>query len=215
MAFIPTPDVAHIKVVGQLDNQQTVNDLYFVSTAPPISQFTLLALASGIGTWVANEYAPLLPETWHGVEVAARDLTSQFSFVASQGLSSATGGIAGEQAPNNVTANIVFRTGLAGRNNHGANRIPGLPNSLVDINEIDAAHLADWVSAYSLLIAGGGSTPAGWTWVVLSQFSGFTIVEGKKVPTPRAEGVFHEIFSVIFVDQIVDSQKTRLPKHGK
>lgn len=215
MAFVPTPDVAHVKIIGQLDNQQTVNDLYFVSTAPPISQFTLASLAAGIGAWAAGDYAPLLPETWAGVEVAARDLTSQFSFVATDSLAGTTGGISGEQAPNNVTANLTLRTGLAGRNNHGANRIPGIPNSLIDVNVIDAAHLGAWVAAYSLLIAGGGSTPAGWTWVVLSQFSGFTIVDGKKVPTPRVEGVYHEIFSVIFTDNIVDSQKTRLPKHGK
>jgi hypothetical protein len=213
MAFVPVANVAAIQIVGEIDKQETVNDLYFVSTAPPISQASLQVLVSTIGAWVISQLAPQLNEGWSGDFVRGRDLTSQFSFIASSALGGAPGGISGEPAPNNVTSNITFGTSLAGRNNHGSNRIPALTNSLIDVNTIDGGWQNAVATAYALLIAPSTTLPGGWTWVVVSRFSGTDTVTGK--PIPRVAGVFHEIFSCYFTDQIVDSQKTRLPKHGR
>jgi outer membrane lipoprotein SlyB len=213
MVFVPVANVAAIQIVGSIDSQETVNDLYFVSTAPPISQTTLQTLVSSIATWVIGNLAAQLNEAWNGDFVSGRDLTSQFSFIASSALGGVAGGITGEPAPNNVTSNITFGTSLAGRNNHGSNRIPALSNSLISVNTIDSGWQDAVATAYALLIAPSITLPGGWTWVVVSRFSGTDPLTGK--PIPRIAGVFHEIFSCYFTDQIVDSQKTRLPKHGR
>lgn len=215
MAFVPCPNVAHIALIGETDGQQTFNDLYFVSTAPPINAVTLEGLRVAIANWYNASIAPLLSETWAFVLASSRDLTTQNSFVFRGAVGPTPGGVAGEQAPSNVTANITFSSGLAGRSNHGSNRIPGIPNSLVDTNTLDATFLSDIITAYVDLLAPSPILPGGWTWVNLSRYSGSTIVDGKKVPTPRAEGVFHEVFTCYFTDTIVDSQKTRLPGHGR
>jgi len=215
MVFVPCQDVAHVAFIGETDGQQTVNDLYFISTAPPINFSSLVTLVNTLGTWYGAALGNLYAETWQYSHARGRDLTSQASFVYVSTLGATAGGVAGEQAPSNVSANIVFGTSLAGRNNHGSNRIPGIPNSLVDTNTLDSTFLTDIVNAYADLLAPSSILPSGWTWVNVSRFSGSTIVDGKKVPTPRVAGVMHEIFDVFFPDTIVDSQKTRLPGHGK
>jgi hypothetical protein len=216
MPFVPVTNVAHIQLIGATDGQETVNDLYFVSTAPPITALSLSALTGTLGTWYASNIAPLLSASWIYGHARGRDLTSALSFVATRtDLGGTAGGVSGEQAPSNVAANVTFGTGLAGRNNHGSNRVPAIANSLVDTNTLDTDWLLSVLDAYFMLVAPSGTLPGGWTWVVPSRYSGFTIVDGKKVPTPRDPAVFHEVFDVYFTDNIVDSQKTRLPKHGR
>jgi hypothetical protein len=216
MPFIPVLNVAQVGLVGEIDGQETVNDLYFVSTAPPITALSLAALAASLDTWYSGEIAPQLNENWAYSHTRARDLTTQFSFIATNADNAGTiGGVTGECTPNNVAANVTFGTTLAGRNNHGSNRVPALSNSMVDINRLDVTWLQNIVIAYSLLVAPSTALPGGWTWVVVSRYSGSSIIDGKVVPTPRVAGIYHEIFDVYFTDQFVDSQKTRLPKHGR
>lgn len=215
MAFVPVPNVAHIVLVGETDGQETDNDLYFVSTAPPITALSLATLTDTVSGWYGANIRPQLADIWFYSHARGRDLTSQNSFVAVSVDGSGAGAVGTEQAPSNVTTNVTFGTGLAGRNNHGSNRIPAIPNAVIDTNTFINPFLPDILDAYDLLLAPSLTLPGGWTWVVVSQFSGSTLIDGKKVPTPRAEGIFHEIFDVYFVDDLVDSQKTRLPKHGK
>lgn len=216
MPFVPVPNVAHITLNGETDGQSTVNNLYFASTAPPITAVSLATLTSTLENWYVDEIAPNLSETWVFSHARGRDLTAQDSFVFISATGAGiTGGVSGEQSPSNVSANVVFESGLAGRNNHGSNRVPAIPNSLIETNTLDSTWLINILVAYNLLIAPSTTLPGGWTWVVVSRFSGSSIVDGKEVPTPRAEGIFHEIFSTFFADQFVDSQKTRLPKHGQ
>jgi hypothetical protein len=216
MPFVPCANVAQVQLIGQTDGQETVNDLFFVSTAPPITAVSLATLIGNLGSWYVSQVAPNLSETWIYDHARGRDLTSQFSFVGTNTAGSGTpGGISGEQAPSNVTSNITFGTTLAGRNNHGSNRLPALPNSVITLNTIDTGWLNAILTAYNMLVAPSTTLPGGWTWVVLSRFSGSTLVDGKKVPTPRVAGIFHEVFDPYFTDNIVDSQKTRLPKRGR
>lgn len=216
MAFIPATNVAHVQFVGETDGQETVNDLYFISTAPPITAVGLAALSVALDSWYGTQIRPLLSETWSYDFTRSRDLTSQNSFVDTNVNTRGAGGVTGEQAPNNVSANITLSTGLAGRNMHGSNRIPGIPNSVVTLNTLDETFLSDILTAYDLLLAPSTTLPGGWTWVWVSFFSGsFIDVDGKKKPSPRAAGVTHEIFDLYFTDAFVDSQKSRLPKHGK
>lgn len=216
MPFIPATNVAHITLIGETDGQETVNDLFFISTAPPITALSLQTLTTAVGSWYGANIAPQLSETWAYSHARGRDLTSATSFVAVDVTNSGPGGIAGEQAPSNVAVNVVFGTGLAGRSLHGSNRVPALPNSVVTTNNVDLTFLGALLDAYDLLLAPSITLPAGWTWVMVSFFSGsFIDVDGKRKPTPRVAGVPHEIFDVFFPDDIVDSQKTRLPGHGR
>jgi hypothetical protein len=77
-------------------------------------------------------------------------------------------------------------------------------------NQIDSATAAAFVDAYSLLLDFGQDIGA--SWVVVSRFSG---VDANGDPIPRAAGVTTPITSVLVVDNIVDSQRRRLPGRGR
>lgn len=205
MAFIPVADCAQIRVEGRVDGQQTINDLYFRHTTGPIAAADLLALANAMETWASAAYAPVLNEAWSGVQITARDLTSQVGFAAVASLSGIVGGTAGEAAPNNCTMAVSFRSAFSGRSFRGRNYVPCLTNSQVTGNNIDADWAQSVVDAYALLLFGGGSLPAGWVWVIVSRFT---------LGAPRVSGVFNEVFSVLVSDLIVDSQRRRLPGRG-
>jgi len=205
MTFIPVENCAHVLIQGSLFGQQVDNDLYFRHTTGPIAASDLVTLATDIGSWWTTTIVPLLNEQYTAIFARARDLTTQFGFSSEVSLGATAGGVTGESAPNNCTMAVSFRTAFVGRSNRGRNYVPVLTNSQVTDNTIDAGFATDIVNGYALLIAGGGATPAGWTWVVVSRFN---------AGLPRVAGVFNEIFTVLTTDLIVDSQRRRLPGRG-
>jgi len=116
------------------------------------------------------------------------------------------GGVATEQAPNNVAPAISLGTGLGGRSSHGRNYIVGTPNTMVNINTIDPAFIGAFTNAYAQLLPGGGNDPTPYVFSVVSYFSG-----GVQRGTPFS----WPVRSVGFTDNIVDSQRRRLPGRGK
>jgi len=197
--------VAHLRIEGRVDNQQTINDIYCRHTTGAIAAADLQALATTISAWYVTNMLPVLNEAFSGVAVHARDLTSSIGFTADVPMSG-TGAESGEAAPNNVSMAVSFRTSLSGRSNRGRNYVPVISNSQITGNVIDTAWAQSVVDAYALLLFGGGGLPAGWVWVVVSRFTG---------GLPRVAGTFQEVFSVLVTDLIVDSQRRRLPGRGK
>jgi len=206
MAFIPVPDTAHVRLEGRVDAQQVINDLYFRHTTGPIAAADLGGLLTALASWQFSSMAPLWNEAWSGVQISGRDLTSVTGFVGTTSTVGVVGGTSGEAAPNNCTMAVSFRSALAGRSFRGRNYVPVLTNSQVTGNLIDTSWQADVVAGYSELIFGGGALPAGWVWVVVSRFTN---------SAPRTTGIFSEIFNVIVTDNVVDSQRRRLPGRGK
>lgn len=206
MPFIPVADVAHVRIEGRMDNQETINDLYFRHTTGAIAAADLVALDEAIAVWYGGTMAPLLNEGWHGVAVHGRDLTTALGFVNDRSIGTVVGGISGEAAPNNCTMAVSFRSALSGRSNRGRNYVPVLTNSQVTGNFIDSDWAQSIVDGYAELLFGGGALPGGWVWVVVSRFTN---------NEPRVAGVFNEVFSVLVTDLVVDSQRRRLPGRGK
>lgn len=211
MAFIPVPDTAQIRFEGAVDGQQTINDIYAFRAGGMVLS-DLQSLVTNMVAWFQLSFAPNLSEDWHCVAVHGRDLTTALSFVVDQDAGATPGGTTGEAAPNNVAACISFRTGLAGRSFRGRNYIPAIPNSNVTLNTLDPSWMLGMTNAYGLLLFGGGALPAGWDWVIASRFSG---VDGSGNPIPRVSGITTPIINTLFSNDIVDSQRRRLPGRGK
>lgn len=91
MAFIPVDSVAHMRIEGSVDGQETINDLYFRRTTGPITAADLLTLTNAIETWVETDIAPKYNEAWSGRKVAGRDLTLINGFVAEASLTGVVG----------------------------------------------------------------------------------------------------------------------------
>jgi hypothetical protein len=210
MAFIPVPNVAQITMEGAVDRQQTINDIYFEVSGGGITGVNLFAITFAVATWFAGTFAPLLSRDWAAVRVRGRDLTAANSFIAEAG-AAAVGGIDEEAAPNNVAACIKLATAVAGRSFRGRNYIPGIPNSKVTLNTLDAGFIADFENAYSSL-TGAGTFLAGWEMVVVSRFTG----GGPGVPSaPRVAGIATPVTAGIFTSPYVRSMRSREIGHGK
>ncbi|HKH19362.1 MAG TPA: hypothetical protein VKB53_00360 [Gammaproteobacteria bacterium] len=202
MPFQAAPDIAQVTIHGSVDNQLTINDLYFFSSGG-INLTNLATLEAAIATWVIGELAPLLSDDWTATKVRCVDLTTQTGPVVEVPVV-ATGGTAGEACPNNVAAVVSFRTAQRGRSARGRNFVPAVPGSLVTLNTLDAGWITDIITAY-LSLVGAGTFVLGWQWVVLSR-----VFEG----APRAVGIGIPITSTLMTTNTVKSMRSREVGHG-
>lgn len=211
MPFVPVPAVAEVELRYLWDTQNCENTLYFES-GDPIDAGLLLNLAEAIEGWWETNVQPLLSSDVALNEVFSIDLTTSTGPVASftTGLP-LLGSVGVEAVPANVAPCISFKTANRGRSFRGRNYLIGLPNSFVAGNHMAADWMANMVEAYQALNAAVASQ--GFAHVVVSRFSGSTIVGGIKVPTPRVTGLSTAVTTYSFVDDVVDSQRGRLPNH--
>jgi hypothetical protein len=203
MAFQPATNIAGIKLQGVVDNQMTINDLYFEITGGSITAVNLSTLVLSCQSWFINELAPLLSEDWSTVQVIGVDLgLSDGPLISS--LNSTPGGVTGEAAPNNVAACINLSSANRGRSGHGRNYVPAIPNSVITLNTMSPTFLADVTSAYEILV-GAGTFLAGWQLVVLSRETALS---------QRAVGLGFPVVSVGFKANTVRSMRSRSIGHG-
>lgn len=203
MPFQPAPNVAQVQILGSVDSQLTINNLYWEISGGGITPVNLDTLVDSIANWVNTSLAPILSEDWSFTRVIGTDLTTQTGFrVEAPG--SATGGVTGEAAPNNVAACVSFRTGLAGRSYHGRNYVPAIPNAEINLNAMSPSFLSALSGAYVTLIGAGSFVP-GWQWGVLSR---------KQAGVPLANAILTPIISVTFTSPYVRSMRSRSVGHG-
>jgi len=115
------------------------------------------------------------------------------------------GGNANPALPNNVTLAIKFSTAGRGRASRGRNYILGITEESVTANQVGPGFITAYVSAYQALFTALGDMTNPWTWVVYSRQLNNAL---------RAEGLAQEILNVGFVDNVIDSQRRRLPGRG-
>jgi len=205
MAFIPVANTAQLDIIYTCDSQRVENTLYArFSTAPDATQIADLAAAVK-AAWIDN-IMPLLSSTVSLIAVEASDLTSASGpqTIDTGGLPEA-GGVTSRAMPSNVALCVSFRTGLRGRSFRGRNYLPGMSSDAVSegVNEVNAAYQTSIRNAYlavQLTIEGVGAE-----WVVVSRYA-----DG----SPRTAGVATPITNVVFTDNVVDSQRRRLPGRG-
>lgn len=211
MAFVPVANTVMAELRYTWDTEPVENTLYFLGDDPPDAT-NMLALGNAIITWWGVSMQSSIADVVEFREVYLTDLTTNTgpAITANLGLP-LLGSANNEPVPSNVAPCISFRTANRGRSFRGRNYLIGLPGDSVDGNTLSSTYTTDMVAAYGDLQALVVSV--GYTWVVVSRYSGFTIVAGKKVPTPRAAGIATPVTSVLFTDNIVDSQRGRLPNH--
>lgn len=211
MPFVPADKVAEVELRYLLDSQRVENTLYFKAT-DIIDAGMLNALAALVETWWEDNVQAHLSSDIELNEVFATDLTSSTGPVSSFTTGLPLGGTVGVEAePANVAPCISFKTANRGRSFRGRNYIPGIPGTFVAGNHMSGEWMADMVDAYEALNA--AVSGESWVHVVISRFSGSTIVDGKKIPTPRVAAVVTPVTTYSFVDDVVDSQRGRLPNH--
>ena len=213
MPFVPVPNTVQINTVYELDSQEVETTSYY-KKATAVTTSDLTSLLEEVNTIVRTQLIPFLGNTITLVRLVGTLLSTVDGLIAVSTTSlPVSGGASGEAAPNNVALTMSIRTAARGRSFRGRNYIPGIPKDLITESEVGSGSVAAYTDAYTALMGAGADL--GFEMVVVSRFSGFTIVGGRKVPTPRAEGIATPVTNVFVVDNTVDSQRRRLPGRGR
>lgn len=212
MAVVLTADTMEVIIQGRVDQQITLNTLWFQKAGGAITPSDVVAVTTAVGNWFSGTLAPLLSQDWAAETVHGQDWSVGAGAVAEFSVGPTVGGVGSEAAPNNVAACLSFSGGSAGRFARGRNYIPALPNALVTLNTLDNGFMNDLLTAYGQLLPAGAVDLSGFVWVVNSRFSGVD-VDGK--PIPRGAGLTTQISNVVFKTPFVRSMRTREVGKGK
>lgn len=213
MPFVPVPQTALVELQCLWRGQKVENTIWVHDDSGPLDAARVGEIATLTGAWFDSTYLTLISNE---VEFLQALVTDESDPAGPTGTSGGGGDVGGAPTPsqaNNVTLAISFRTAGRGRSSRGRNYIIGVPGTLVAGNDVDASFRTDMIAAYNTL--NGSLAGSGFSHVVASRFLGFTIVDGKKVPTPRAEGITNTVLTYSFFDSVVDAQRRRLPGRGR
>jgi len=210
MTFVPVDNTVLVEMRMTEELQNVENTLYFHrNTAWDVTDMN--GLGDDMISWWEASIAPLV---WAGLqlrEVAVTDLTSAIAPAVTRTPAGVLiGELGGDHLPNNVSLAISFRTANRGRSFRGRNYICGLVESQATGSVVDEAVLTAYAAAYNLLPGVVAAVDA--TWVVVSRFSGMG--GSPRKPIPRAAGLHTNVTTAVFTDNVVDSQRNRLPKRG-
>ena len=203
MPFQAVPDVAQCQLMGVVDSQLTINDLYFEISGGGITPVNLGLLANAVALWFSGSLAPLLSEDWSATRVVATDLGSPTG-ARRENPAITPGGITGEAAPNNVAAVVSLRTDQRGRSGRGRNFVPAIPNSVITLNTLDDTYISDLTSAYFALVGPGTFIP-GWQLVIVSRVSAGVV---------RPTGIAIPVTDTLMTSNSVRSMRSREIGHG-
>jgi hypothetical protein len=205
MAIAPNPFVAQAELRYSQDAQEVENILHFLASTVWTAE-DCARLAQELGVWWNAEVRTLQTS-----DVALREIyvKGMLNGSAPEGTDSTYSGIQGAVAapslPNNVTCSISFRTGRTGRSYRGRNYIIGLAEEAVLRNKVAGSILEAWTNAYIALKPESIYIAAG-VWSVYSQRAAGAL---------RSVGLATPIATALFVNDIVDSQRRRLPGRGQ
>jgi len=192
------------------DGQRIENTLYF-SKATGWNAGSATSILNDLLEWWTTSIKPLVHTSVIVRELVGTDLSSGTGFqVTVTPATILTGARTDEPMSNGQTLAISFRTANRGRSYRGRNYTVGWTIDQVFGNEVVQEHLDDYVAAYTMLRTTIAPDALA-TWVVVSRFSG---VDGDGKPIPRVTGIATLITAVLFVDNIVDFQRRRLPTRG-
>lgn len=207
MAFIVCPQCASAELRGTLSDQKIESVLGFRFDTFPM-QADLDDLSFACAQWWNADAKFLLPPNYVSREVFVRDLNGLDSLSSTSIAGAGTVGLYGSAGnANNVTMCVSFRTNRTGRSYRGRNYWP-LAKEGTNANIISGGLLTDVPQLYMdfFLDPAFGVTANGkWTWCVISRYN-----DGEA----RLEGVGTPITRALVVDNVVDSQRRRLPGRG-
>ena len=209
MPFIPVANTVMAELLFSLDNENLENTLYF-EKAGAWEVVDIQALGTALNNWCVAQYLPPQVNSLAFRGTQLTDLTTESSAGLEMPQSPPEfGDQVTDAMPANVAPCISFRTGSRGRSFRGRNYIAGIPEGVVAGNRFSGDWAAAMTAAYNNLIAIAADLDC--TWVVVSRYSGMGGTPRR--PIPRAAGVTTPVLSASFTDNIVDSQRRRLPNH--
>ena len=201
MAFQAVPDAAEI-VVSYLQNAVQSNNVMHAVKPGGYQLADLVALAVAVDLTVGTDWLPLQTLDAAYQQTLVRGLAFINDQETVNNTSAAFGGDVSEGLPANVTISIKKGSSLTGRNARGRLYWMALPQNQLKSNEnlVATAALSDIVDAVEAMRA--AITATIWTAAIVSRF-----LDNVKRPF----GVTFEWTETSAVDEVVDTQRRRLP----
>jgi hypothetical protein len=204
MPFVPAPNIVKLEIRATKAGQKIENRLHInCFHTPTMADFS--AIHSIVVTSVTSAWLPQLPGDVTLVSNFFQSLQEENGIQLEAPYSAGTIGTqAGQPGPNQNTICVSLRSGAAGRSARGRLYWLGLSEEQYTGNLIDASDLTAIVGAVdnlrAQLIAGGYH---------------IMIVSYIHNGVPRPGGpVYFDVLSVLAVDNVIDSQRRRMPGHG-
>ena len=208
MAYQPVAATALVELVYQVGTTIQENTLYFRHAATSWTPVELTTLGNEMAAWWEASIAPLASIDVSLVRVDVTDLSEQFGSKVVIPLDPAvTGEASTDRLPSNVSMAVTFTTGKRGRAFRGRNFVVGLVEGQVNDDQVNGSAVSLYLAAYNALLVGGSSQPTDATWVVVSR------VVNQVVQMPTA--LTNPVLAAVVADDIVDSQRRRLPGRGR
>lgn len=206
MAFVSIANACAVELRFNWQSQRCALTFGF-SRSAPFTEANLHTIADLMSVWWTGTARGRMHPGVVLREVYARALDSEAapSYISTIGAGTAGSFGATAPMPSNVALCVSFRTSQRGRANRGRNYYFGLTIGDMQSNTTMLSQTAVNVikGYYDRLLPGGLSDPTPARWCVLSrQLDG--VPGGRAVP----------ITSVSVVDNIIDSQRRRLPGRG-
>lgn len=198
MAFQPVANTVYCEIRYQHGTNLLENTAWYKYSGATPSNTELGNLCIAIGAGLAERIRLCMHSGVVMREVHCRDMSTPTAPQATAAFAPGTvGGRSGSPVASNEAANVVRRTGLTGRTQHGAVRISEFVEADVDGNSI----------GNSLMALLGNVALALLEDYVSGRF--IAALGSKKL------GVSGELTDATILDSNIDSQKTRLNSHGR
>lgn len=205
MAYVPAANVAMVELRYVFDQEQCENTLYFQASAS-LSPSLMTTLAADITGWWQTNIKPVQVDNLKLFEVHVTDLTTATSPTVTYNTGLPQQGLlTGDPLPHNCALCISFRTANRGRSSRGRNYHFGFEEGDVTGSLVDQSLVDTIVAAYATLI-GAGSLTSGLQWCVVSRFGG---------GVARTAALVQPVTAVLAIDNVIDSQRRRLPGRGR
>lgn len=203
MAFQPVLDTAQIEHIFTLHGV-AVQNVHYAEIPGGYALANLQALADAIDAAFATTFTLDMPSEVSYIRTDVRGLAVENDLVATQNAGAGTGTHAGVALPSNVTFALKKSSGLTGRSARGRTFWIGVPDNVATgsgENFVTSAW-ADAAEADIDFLRAAINGVAGWNAVLVSRFQ-------NKVK--RAAGKTFPWLSTSYIDQRLDTQRSRLP----
>lgn len=203
MPAVYNPTVARATIFGTLDGQRITNTIHVDS--PAEWTFSRLTDLGGLlASWLNVDYMPLLSSAYalDGVQLdSLASINAPGAFEVFNPL--IVGGNTAPALPNNVALCVAGKTGFRGRSARGRWFVAGLTEQQVTGSRVSSATRAALVEQFAELRN-----------QLIAQNMRPVVYSTTTLGNPRPIGVVFPIQEWAIIDDVVDSQRRRLPGRG-
>jgi len=204
MPFVAVPGAYSCDLHYTLDGQN-IHNIFGVAPLNPAAPFSMPAVVNAIGAWAMEDWMTNFSSDLILQEVSLRNLGFEGAEgVFADNVTPTAGSKTTNSCPNNVAFCLTLRTLLAGRSYRGRLYAAGLAETDVNRSRLDPVVASEIIASGNALLD-QLTTGINAMMVVISRYH-------NKVP--RTPPLFTQVHLVAAFDNVVDSQRRRLPGRG-